>query len=143
MVTLADAKENQRFLQLPKIPVEDIRWLWINHWVDGPIEGMVKYQDKETLALMVEEAKAAEQQGFYRRYALIELDEAELTNEHYWHRLFVEKVGDHWTFDEALLSKIEEGLRSPETHDEFYNAYRQRIQPDYSNNPVIGWLEVV
>jgi hypothetical protein len=75
----------------------------------------------------------------HRRYAVYDLSDAEIADEQHWHDLFVQHVGDHWTYDEHGSPGT---MKPASEHAKFYEAYAKRTPVDYSRNPILGWFEL-
>jgi hypothetical protein len=116
---------------LPQINKNAFRILWCDDWYDGPISGLLLYQDRRYLFATFDELDDGT-----RRLFVFEPSKEELRQEEDWHRLFVQKVGSHYTYLDA------KGIEcTPEQWREFYDVYEKRAKPDYSDNSVIGWFE--
>jgi hypothetical protein len=118
---------------LVKLDTRDLRLLWIDDYYDGALSGAVLVAGKLCwFALCGEVAD-------HRRYVVHALSDAEAADEAYWHDLFVEHVGDHWTSEE-------EGSRGTvkpvSEHAKFYDEYAKRVPIDYTRNVILGWFEL-
>jgi hypothetical protein len=138
MKRLIDLAEPQAYLSLPRIERHDITLLWVSDFWDVPLTGMLLYQGRKYWFQTTEDPR--ENEAAELIYLVIELTAEQLREKEYWHELFRQKVGTHWDYDEHGHSSLE-GRKPQSTHHEFYDAYKQRPKPDYSNNMVIGWLE--
>lgn len=85
--------------------------------------------------------KESDEESYHRRFAIIELSEAQLREEESWHELFKEKVGNHTDYD-AHGNRFIGDITPRELWKEFYDKYSSRKPRDYSNNLVVGWFEL-
>lgn len=127
------------YQQYPKRDLNEIRLLWHGEWYDGPMNGLLLLDGRKYWFETVAES-AADYEGFYRHFVIIELTDEQLAEEERWHQLFREKVGTHSDYDETGRVNLG-GVLPSETHAEFYDAYLPRQQPDYLQNRIVGWFE--
>lgn len=150
---LSELQGEEDYLQTPRIERSAIKLLWYSDYWDGPRSGMLEYQGKPYWFQICAEADAdtkptpdssspdgLQLTGWYRRYTLLKLSDAQLQEERYWHELFRQKVGTHTDYDEEEENSGE--VRPKETHAEFYEPYKAYTRPDLSDNEVIGWFEL-
>jgi hypothetical protein len=109
---------------------DELRVLWTVDFYDGELSGIVFFDGKVRWFEFCAEVEKR------RRYVVYELSEAEVADEQYWHALFVEHVGDHWTAGSpGKVKPVSE-------HAKFFDAYAKRSPVDYSRNPILGWFEL-
>jgi hypothetical protein len=142
MTRVSDLKSPNEFLYLNKIARREIKLCWHDDYLHGPITGMLKYQNRKYWFHMCDEnTQTIGELLWHRRYLIIELTNEQIEEEEYWHKLFREKVGTHTDYDEqGYMNKGE--IFSQESQAEFYQAYQQRVEPDFSTNILIGWFEL-
>jgi hypothetical protein len=116
-----------------KIDARDLRLLWIDDYYDGALSGAVLVAER--LCWFAFCGEVADR----RRYTVHALSDAEAANERHWHDLFVEHVGDHWTYDEDGSRGTVKPLSE---HAKFYDAYAKRAPVDYTRNAILGWFEL-
>jgi hypothetical protein len=121
--------------QTQKLDRNEIRLLWCFDFWDGPINGMCLYENRKYWFDMLDAGENGDSAP--RRFLVLDLSTQQLAEEERWHDLFRAKVGTHCDFEEAHPE-----VKARELHPEFYEAYKKRVKPDYSNNPVIGWFEL-
>ena len=132
---------------LPEIEKNSINIQWNDEWYDGPISGMLIYNNKQFRFEKIEEATENQEanEGWFRRLIILELDELQLKNEYYWHDRFLKEV-DAFKIDITKLSKEE--LNDINNLNE---AFTKKVQPYFddfkktyelfiNNNKVIGWF---
>jgi hypothetical protein len=141
MTKLAELLESGVSENLPQIARQAVRLLWHDDYWDGPLSGMLLYQGKEYWFQMIAENDDPDLVAFYRRFAVLELTEAQLQEEHKWHTLFQEKVGTHTDYDVAGQRELG-ALKPQELWHEFYDAYKECTPSTYLENTVIGWMEI-
>jgi hypothetical protein len=126
---------------LPRIKV---RFLWHNNWWDGPLAGMCEYKDQMYWYALHHE-NYGKNAKYWRRYVVVKLTPEQLAEELKWHKLFIEKVGDHFDCDERGHRKRSE-LKPYHRHHEFYDEF-DKIKDTlrgYEEKPemAIGWFEI-
>jgi hypothetical protein len=121
---------------VPRIPSKDVRILWVNDFYDGPIEGIAEVNSTRCRYEMVDRDVLGTNEES-RTYWLIALTPKQVADEEFWHDLFCEKVGTH--FDCTGRSPPPREQIDP---DGFYQPYRLRKAPDYSENDVLGWFKL-
>lgn len=120
-----------------EIEAKAIQWLWANDWWDGILAGMCEYNGQKYYAQCFDE-NDNEKTDWYRKFKLINLPEDVLKKEIEKHNFFVEKVGDHFEFQDNKRKNTP--LKPQHLHKEFYEKYPPR--PDnYEQYPVVGWFK--
>lgn len=131
--------------QLPKLLKTQVGWLWISDFWDGPLSGMVKYNEswywcfcfcENDIEENEEENKS--QNTWFRRFLIVELTSEQIEDEKYWNDLFCEHVRTDTTSYEARKDK---NIKPTNNHKLFYEPYSKRVKPDYSKNKAVGWIE--
>lgn len=126
-------------MRSPRIDRAEVRLLWHADYYDGPKSGMLVYRGEECWFEVIDECEDPDA-DWYRRFVILRLSAEQLAEEKRWHELFREKVGGHTDYDDR--GKRQVGLLHPEEKwKEFYDAYRERTPPDFSDNAVLGWME--
>ena len=127
---------------LGSVPRIKVRFLWHNNWWDGPLAGMCEYNGQRYWYHCHHEnyKKGAK---YWRRYGVFKLTPEELAEEEKWHRLFVDKVGDHFDCDENGHRKRGE-LKSYSVHNEFYDEFNKWERPRYEqkSDRAIGFFDI-
>jgi hypothetical protein len=118
--------------KLDKLESSDIRPLWVHDYYDRMLSGAVLLGGKIRWFELCSETDT------HRRYVIYDLTDAEAEEEERWHALFVEHVGDHWTFKEEAGGTV----KPASEHAKFYDVYATRRAVDYSRNPILGWFEL-
>ena len=139
MLTLADLTGPDGLRRAPRIDRSEIRLLWHADYWDGPKSGMLLYRGEECWFEVVAEADEDED-GWYRRFAVLRLTPEQRAEERQWHELFRRCVGRHTDYDESGRRALG-ALEPRERWAEFYDAYRERTPPDFSGSEVLGWFE--
>ena len=135
-----DLTEQDTYIRLPKIDQGEVQLLWHCDYWDGPKSGLLLYNGKKHWFQVYQESDDSDFRDYYRRFLIIELSEAQLKEEEYWHALFQEKVGTHTDYVPQGKSHAEQ-LKPRELWHEFYEAYQKRQQLDLSQNHIVGWYE--
>jgi len=125
---------------VPQIDRKDIKFIWYNDWWDGPINGMLLYQNRKCRFDLFDREESVNPGNTLQRYIVIELTAEQIETEEYWHALFVEKAGSHMVPDENGIRQTDR-VKPSETWGEFYEPYKNREKADFSNNFVIGFFE--
>ena len=102
-MNLKSLRKNKTYDCLPK--VENVVYLWINDYWDGPINGMCELDGNKLFFEMIEEAEDEKSEGWYRKFGLIELSKEQFETESYWNELFCEHVGTHYNFTNGLKNQ--------------------------------------
>ncbi len=127
---------------VPKVSREHIHLLWaIDYW-DGPIQGVLEFDGEVLCFVLAEESDDDTKTGWYRRYWLIRLTDAQLEEVTSRHDDFRKYVGAHFDYDEAGNRPI--GQTRPQVDwSKFYDKYpeNERGLGDLSSNEVVGWSE--
>jgi len=126
--------------KLSQIKPSDVKILWTSDWWDGPINGMLLYQNRKCWFDRFDRGASANPKNTLQRYIVIELTAGQIETEEYWHAVFVEKVGSHMVPDENGIRHTDR-VKPRETWAEFYDPYKNREKADFSNNLVIGFFE--
>jgi hypothetical protein len=118
---------------IPKIDENAFRVLWMDDYYDGMLVGMLEFENKkfryEIISDFAENTRP-------RIFAIIELTQNQIDEELYWNDLFKNNVGNHNNFDSD-----EELVQQPQSmHHLFYDKYKQRQEPNYDLNIVMGWF---
>lgn len=135
---------NKSFLEssiskLEKIPTEEIRILYSNdHW-DGPLEGMCKWKEKNYYfywpGIMNEKGDEID-----RKFVLIDLTDEQLKEEEKIHKLFLEKIGDHYVYVNGKMK--EHGASGDElSAEEFYQENEKSPAFEVGQDQLVGWFE--
>ncbi len=120
-----------------EIPRAEIHLLWASDFYDVPLRGMAEVRGGRYLYDAIDRSLLGAEDCEPFLYWLIALSPEQLQEEERWHDLFCRKVGTYFDFTgRPAPSKEEISL------DDFYEPYRLRAQPDYSNNDVIGWFQL-
>lgn len=110
--------------------------LWFDDFYDGPLAGMAEINGTRYLFDIIDRNVLGDEVED-RRYWLIAITDGQLKEELQWHDLFGDIVGTHFDFtDRASLQRASVDM------DAFYDSYRKRVPPDYSNNDVVGWFRL-
>jgi len=117
--------------------MDSLKLLWHSAYWDGPIDGLLNYQGKKYWFQRFDEPS---DRIVFRRFLIIELSPDQLSEEEYWHELFRQKVGTHADYDETGRRQSYV-IHPEELHNEFYDAYKNRLALDLSDNRLIGWFE--
>lgn len=136
-------------MEYSKHPKIEVKLLWhCNYW-DGPINGIVEYQNQRywfqqcddflNYPDMVDKWENFDETlDWFRRYTVHQLTPEELTEEVYWHDLFSTCVGTHTDYDEHGKRK---GIVHDKNNSEFYDKYKNKTPRFYTKNKIIGWFE--
>ena len=121
---------------IARVPRDEVKLLWTNDWYDGPISGLAEVNGTKYLFdLIDQDVLGAEDEQ--RTYWLISLNADQLQVEVGWHELFCRNVGTHFDFTgRPPLPKEQVDMEA------FYEPYRGRETPDYSENFVVGWFRL-
>jgi len=124
--------------KLTKVKRIDLKLLWQSEYWDGPLNGLLSYEGLKYWFQVFDEPN--DYSPDVRKFLINELSSEQLREEEQWHELFRQKVGTHTEYDEDGKGQIGE-LRPEEEWHEFYDAYKNRLVRDFSNNQVISWFE--
>ena len=142
MTKVCELNSDNAYLYLPQIARKQIRLCWHDDYYHGPITGLLEYHgEKYWFHMCDENLQHANDPSWHRRYLVIELSPAQLQEEEEWHNLFREKVGTHTDYN-AQGYREPGHIHSQQSQVEFYRAYNEREEPDYSDNNVIGWFQL-
>jgi hypothetical protein len=123
---------------LPRVQSDEIRMLWVHDYCDGPLSGMLVCNGRMCWYECSDMTAEGGGEAVWR-YVIRQLTDAQAAEEERWQALFVEHVGDHFTFHD----NGERGTVSPRSeHAKFYGAYSKRAPIDYSDCPIVGWFEM-
>jgi hypothetical protein len=136
MLTLAETA-GDRYLSAPRIAGDEVQLLWPSDYWDGPLSGLLVFRGERCwFQNVAENEDFTDPAAWYRRFVVLRLTSEQLEDELYWHDLFRKHVGTHTDYG------AERGEVLPrEQHRHFYDAYRLRKPPDYSDCEVLGWFE--
>lgn len=121
-------------VSVPEISRAKVHVLWINDFYDGPIQGVAEIDGMRVLFDLVDRDVLGSGNE-NRTYWLVSLEPWQLAEEERWHTLFCQHVGTHFDFTgrEPIAVPASE-------HHRFYDRYAQRLEPDYSQNDLVGWF---
>ncbi len=117
---------------LKQICIDESQILWINDYYDGPLQGIVELNGKRLLFDMIDRDLLGQK---HRRFWLINLNRKQLAEEQKWHELFCKNVGTHLDYTD----RERHTALTSECH-KFYDPYKERKEPDYSQNEIVGWF---
>lgn len=120
----------------PQVAESDVKLLWHGDYWDGLIDGMLLHQGEKCWYERIAE-NANDDDQWYRRFVIVRLTPEQLADALLWHEMFQTHVGTHTDYDDPCGS-----VRPREGMHLFYDRYKDRIQPDYSTNHILGWLEM-
>ncbi|KPJ91001.1 MAG: hypothetical protein AMJ53_12525 [Gammaproteobacteria bacterium SG8_11] len=130
------------YKNVQELPSSEVKWLWINKFFDGPLQGIVEVNGGFCLGDFLEESKSEKEEGWYRRFVVIKLSKEQEAVERYWHSEFVKYVGNHFECNPDS-SRIKVGATVPQSEwNKFYVPYKKRNKPSFDSNEVIGWTKI-
>ena len=118
------------------ISAKDISWCFISDYYDGPIEGLLYYQDKIWKFCCFRE-DVPEQSV----YVILRLSNEELENEIEAKKRFEEMVGTHWSYDKNG-EKLPEFSATQETQKEYYERALDSKEHTPYTHQVVAWFNV-
>ena len=136
LLRLGEVSKNDIYI-IPQVNYSDVSILWVNDVYDGFISGMAQYQATMLLFDLIDYDRIGTETDMTRKYWLISLEDTQLEEEVYWHKLFCLNVGSHYDFTRNYLPVAERDINL----DAFYVPYRKRVTPNYQDNIIIGWFE--
>ena len=95
-----------------------VRWLWINNWYDGPLEGVVQVGEERLYAIVKDQ-----KEDWTRVFELLRLSPEDWAKEDERHALFCECVGTHWCFGPDGKRLASTSARPREDHRRYYDKY--------------------
>jgi len=134
-------KESKKMkVDLSLAPEIEVVFLWHNDWWDGPLAGMCKYKD-QMYWYHCHHENHKKNAKYWRKYGVFKLTPEQLEEEIKWHKLFVEKVGDHFDCNEQG-KRNRDGVKPYHLHNEFYDPFKEWERPKYEEdqNVLIGWF---
>jgi hypothetical protein len=112
------AHDSSEYTSFPRVPLEELSWLWITDFYDRPLSGMLLYEGRICWYEVCDKAYEA---GNLYRYAIRQLTPADLEKEEPWRAVFIEHAGKQ----------------------AFYDAYGEDGEAhEYPDRPIIGWFEM-
>jgi len=142
MIKYSELRDTQEYSKVSYLSQEEVKWLWINDYFDGPLEGMVEVDSEMFLCKLAEEVEEEAAENWFRKYWIIKLTPDQLDTELYWHEEFCKYVGEHFVCSEDGSRKTA-GAKHPRVEwDKFYKPYKENYKPDFTNNEVIGWCKL-
>lgn len=134
-ITLGQFKSSFSQLQdqIEKVSLEDLTVLWSDDFYDGMLSGIVEYKNQKCRFEIITDYD----QGIRPRvFAIIELSEAQIADETYWHELFLQHVMN----DPVSREKTGVIYRPQSEHHLFYEPYQKRPDPNYELCRVQAWF---
>lgn len=118
-----------------------IKWHWMMDWYDGPLAGLVYYQDKLHYAKCIELEDfefVGDKIKHMNRDRLFELRsltprESDLLEAR--HNLFQTFVGRHWDFEDGVM--VSESVNENYNYDAYSVSIKLLGDVDYENLPVV------
>src|SRR3989338_10060019 len=84
---------------LPLIPQDNIKILYDNNYWDGPLEGVLRWNNKNYYFICYNDNDWTN--VAHRIFVIIEMTKEQEENENYFHQLFTKFVGRHNEYDVA------------------------------------------
>ena len=137
----SELKNAKNISNIPQINFNDLKLLWHEEFWDGPINGILLYQNKKCWFEMISENDGSEPDDYYRRYWIIKLSQKQIEDKEFWHNLFREKVGNNADYDDDGIRHTDQ-VKPFEMHNEYFELAKKREEIDLSNNLVLGFYEV-
>ena len=139
METPHDLPKYPNYQDAPHIALGEIHLLWAVDYWDGPRSGMLVYNKQSYWFEVCEEPDEDSDEPYYRRFVVVALSAEQMKDEAFWYDLFRQKVGTHTDYDANGL-RVAGTIRPSKMHGEFYEAYKKRAVPNYTQNPIIAWF---
>lgn len=111
---------------VPEVSEEELSFLVMTGFYDGPLEGVVEYNGKKCWYEVVSDFVSERT----RYFALIELSEEEYQNELYWQRQFEGYVADGFT--DAQKADWEKT----------YDVHQKQRESANTNKEVVAWFQM-
>ncbi len=115
----------------PKRAIKEIKWLWASDWYDGPLSGMVEWNEQRYWAVYFEDDDKT------RLYTLLKLTEEQQKSEEYWHELCKLCTGEdhHISVGDPLHG-------NKDTKTFYYTRYEiEHEELDWSEAKLVGWFK--
>lgn len=124
-ITLKELKKSTEKLlhRINNIHESQLKFLWFQDFYDGPLNGILEFENKEyRYEIVTNYTKAI----YPRIFALVELTEDELKEEKYWYDLHKEIVKDQYTDVEA--------------NKKYYKLEKRRKKINYNTKTVLWYF---
>jgi len=123
-ITLKELKKSKEKLlpQIKCLEENQMTFLWFDDFYDGPLNGVLKYQDKEYKYEIVSDYMKLE---YPRIFALVALTNEELKEEKYWNDLYIELVKNQ--------------PENEESQEAFFEQQKKRKVINYGNRKVLWY----
>ena len=124
-ITLKKLKKyNENLLpRVNNVEENQLTFLWFEDFYDGPLNGILKFDNKEYRYEIVTDYKKVK---YPRIFAIVELSENELKEEKYWHELHKDIVNDK--YDDAEANK------------KLYKLEKKRKRIDHGSKTVLFYF---
>ena len=131
----------QEVRQRPRIGKDDFEWVFIGHYYDGPLGGLLRYRGEVCYFHVVwprQDADEPEQlaRGQPRTLGVFRLTDEQLAEERHWQRLFEQHVGTHWSCETEAAAPTSTGKLHL-----FYDPASKREPLDLRSAEILGWIE--
>ena len=135
-----ETPEYPNYRAAPQVALGEIRLLWHSDYWDGPRSGMLVYNRQTYWFDVCEESDEESDEPYYCRFVIIALSAEQMQDEAFWHDLFRKNVGTNTDYD--VNGRQANGIPRPqEMWPAFYEPYKKRAVPNYTQNPIIAWFE--
>jgi hypothetical protein len=109
---------------VPQIGEEELSFVWITGFYDGPLEGVVAYKGQKMWCEIVSDFVSQRT----RYFALVALSDEEYKQEWYWHNRFEKSLSRGGSEEQAL------------EWDNTYGVYQKQRVVAYRSKPVAAWF---
>lgn len=116
-------------VDLSVVPEIEVRFLWHNDWWDGPLAGMCEYKG-QMYWYHCHHENYKRTAKYWRKYGVFKMTPEQLEDEIKWHKLFIEKVGDHFDCNEAG-HRNRDGVKPQHLWNDFYEPFSKWERPRY------------
>ena len=120
------------FNNLPSIPKEEYKFLWIDEYYDGPVAGMLIHKNEMLYFMMYadREFNAQIHKFTKRTFTVHRLKPKALKLQIYWHDLFTELVGDHYDYNEENKITMDFSAKNKPEWESFYERRKKEYEPN-------------
>lgn len=139
-MTLEELRDKKPPSELLQLSSKDYQKIWISDYWDGPISGMLLFEERYCWFERIQEKEEEEDwTDWYRRFAVLNLSPEQLQKELDVHRDFQQYVGTRWDcLPMPDVPQLIEGQQQV-----FYDKHLAYCQSrPFEQNEVIAWFEL-
>ena len=129
-------RRNEILRDVLQIPYDEIKWVFISDYYDGPVEGLVRHKGGLFQFCCFSGDMPNQKIFVIHRLGVVELEQEIRAKEK-----FERMVGAHWSFDE-LGHPLPKSKRTEVGAKQYYGEQANKAKVEPGDSEVYGWFRV-